>query len=723
MTDGSHPATRTGTLTGSRSRTDDPHAETKARLAQFLLALIQAFLRTGYYTPNHPQARSAKVGLYDEFQKLFTGKDELALFVRDDPKGLNILIEGILPEPQYLTSIMARGMAEMYLPKFVKFLENKELISLTLKNAITRDEFTSFVDLMGEPTFIETRDQGDKERFSRTLRERGIFNISYIYKEELLGTKRNIPWRAQIALSRLRKDFKMIPFFVDLSKEDLKKVRRQIIQDVARPVQYAEVIYPVLLNTELAETNEIKEAEIDGEVIACLSDPALLRVSEKLLKETERGGPSAPPPNKAASIAKELATVLNQRDVTGREVVLDRYFKLNLIPFDHLPKDTRRRIELNEFTEQFLRRSGALFKNFEGIQNREEYLQIGQSLAIIIPDLVRSDRYDEVLKLLDHLDRHAQEKKEVSTYAEQILEEISQAGLFQELKAKLRTGKKEVCEAIAPIFLKMRRRSAVHLLALSKESGDHLVRKLACELLVRIDPSAVNLILSELQGKRAAIGSAIDTIRILGEIRWGVWNQPVANALKGYLTHGSPHVREEALGAYCRIRGVEAEKLCLALLNDPDLAVQKKAIQCLAAMRSRQALDIFVGMLKRMEDAADGKNEQVETRLFSALGFYENLERAVVDSLENLLLGRLDRHLSFGSSTLGFLKKKKESLSEEAIAAICETLGKIGSAKSRATLQKLAKGDSARKEKAEAALARIAERGLRQNDGSTPQHH
>ncbi|HVO84002.1 MAG TPA: HEAT repeat domain-containing protein [Syntrophobacteria bacterium] len=708
---------------GPPPRPEDPHEEIKARLARFLLALIQAFLRTGYYTPNHPQAKSAKVGLYDEFEKLFEGHGELTLLVRDDPKGLNVLIEGILPEAQYLTSIMARGMAEMYLPKFVKFLENKELIGLTLKSSMSREEFTKFVDVMGEPTFLETRNQSDKERFTRTLQERGIVNISYIYKEELLGEKRNIPWRAQIALSRLRKDFKMIPFFVDLGKEDLKKVRRQIIQDVARPVQYVEVIYPILLNTELAETNEIKEAEIDGEIIACLSDPALLRVTEKLLKETERGGTSAPSRDKATGLAKRLATVLNQRDVAGRDTVLDAYFKLNLIPFDQLPKDIKRRIELKRFTEEFLHRSGTLFKNFDKIQNREEYLQIGQSLAIIIPDLVRSDRYDDVLKLVDHLDRHAQEKKEVSTYAEQMLEEISQAGLFQELKAKFRTGKKELCEAIAPIFLKMRRRSSVHLLALSKESSDHLVRKLAYELLVRIDPSAVDLILSELQGRKAATGFTIDTIRIFGDIRWGVWNQLVANALKAYLTHGSPHVREEALGAYCRIRGVEAEKLCLALLNDPDAGVQKKAIQCLATMRSRQGLDIFVAMLKRMDDATDGKNEQLEARLFSALGFYENIERAIVDSLEDILLGRLVRHLSFGSSTLNFLKKKKETLSDEAVAAICETLGKIGSAKSRATLEKLGKGDSARRAKAEAAMARIAERAAQLTSGNATQPH
>jgi hypothetical protein len=700
---------------------EDPYEEIKARLARFLLALIQAFLRTGYYTPNHPQAKSAKVGLYDEFGKLFEEHGELTFLVRDDPKGLNVLIEGILPQAQYLTSIMARGMAEMYLPKFVKFLENKELIGLTLKSRMTREEFMKFVDVMGEPTFLETRNQSDKERFTRTLQQAGIVNISYIYKEELLGEKRNIPWRAQIALSRLRKDLKMIPFFIDLSKEDLKKVRRQIIQDVARPVHYVEVIYPILLNTELAGTNEIKEDEIDGEIIACLSDPVLLRVAEKLLKETERGGTAAPSPNKTTGLAKRFATVLNERDVTGREAVLDGYFKLNLISFDQLPKDTRRRIELKQFTEEFLRRSSTLFKSFERIQHREEYLQIGQSLAIIIPDLVRGDRYEEVLKIVDHLDRHAQEKKEVSTYAEQMLEEISQAGLFQELKAKFRIGKKELCEAVAPIFLKMRRRSAVHLLALSKESSDHLVRKLAYELLVRIDPSAVDLILTEFQARKAATGFTLDTIRILGEIRWGVWNQAVANALKAHLTHGNPHVREEALGAYCRIRGVEAEKLCLALLNDPDTGVQKKAIQCLATMRSRQGLDIFVSMLKRMGDETDGKNEQLEARLFSALGFYENIERVVLSSVEDLLLERLERHL--GGSGLKFLKKKKDSLSDDAIVAICDTLGKIGSGKSGAALEKLGKQDGSWKEHTEKPLARITERGAHQTNGNASRPH
>ena len=76
----------------------DPLKEIKANLADFLLALIQAFLRTGYYTPDHPQSKKAKIGLYEAFKNLFTQKDELTFLVRDDQEGKKIFMEGVLPE-------------------------------------------------------------------------------------------------------------------------------------------------------------------------------------------------------------------------------------------------------------------------------------------------------------------------------------------------------------------------------------------------------------------------------------------------------------------------------------------------------------------------------------------------------------------------------------------------------------------------------------------------
>jgi hypothetical protein len=180
-------------------------------------------------------------------------------------------------------------------------------------------------------------------------------------------------------------------------------------------------------------------------------------------------------------------------------------------------------------------------------------------------------------------------------------------------------------------------------------------------------------------------------------------------------------VREEALAAYCKIRGLEAEKHCLALLHDPDVGVKKRAIQCLATMRSRHGLDLFVSMLRRREERPEGKAEFLETRLFSALGFYENVERAVLSSVEDLLVELLERHLAGGG--LKFLKKKKDSLSDDAIVAICDTLGKIGSTNSCAALEKLGKQDGSWKEHTEGPLAKIAERAAQQAQGNASQPH
>lgn len=686
----------------------DPHKELKANLAKFLLSLIQAFLRTGYYTSNHPEAKSAKVGLYEDFQKLFTQKGELTFLVRDDPEGKNILIEGVLPEIHYLNSLMLRGMAEMYTPKFAKFLERKDLISLTFKNTMTRTEFTNFVDLMGEPIFIDTQEKSDKERFSQILKERGIFNISYIFNEELLGMKREIPWRSQIALARLKKDFSTIPLYQDLEAEGLKKVRGQIIQDVARPIQNTEVIFSILMNSDLAETKEFKESEIDEEMIACVSDEFLSEISKTLLKEALRHGETEPPQGKLVGLARQVASSLSLREIKGKEAILKEYLKHKLIPFEQLPEDMQRKLKFDQVIEKFLRHSDSFLNQFDKIEDREKYLQMARSLTKIIPELIRRDRYEEVLNIITHIDRHFNEKEHLSVYAGQILEEIEKGEILQALKEKFLTGRNETRQAIAPILVKLHAGSVPHLLSLFRQSRDHLVRKHACEILVQIDSSAINTILDELNKKKIATKSAIDIIRVLGEIEGDEWVQPLANTVGAYLNHKNPHLREEALLVYYKIMGGKGEGLYLDRLNDSNVGVQKKAIQCLGVIKSEVALEKFLEMLKKAEDSPSNKSRQIEARLFSGLGFYGNVELPGIGSLEDFLLETLDRRLSLGP--LKFLKKKKNLLSEGAVAAICETLGKIGTDKSRAILQKLEKQqDREWKNQAEEALRKISE--------------
>ncbi len=687
---------------------DDPHGEIKVKLAEFLLALIQAFLRTGYYTPDHPEAQKAKAGLYEDFQSLFSQRDELTFLVREELEGKNILIEGVLPEVQDLNGLMIAGMAEMYVPRFAKFLEQKDLISLTLKNAMTQTEFTSFIDVMSEPTFVDTKETGAKEKFSQTLQERNIFNISYIYNEELV-TARNIPWRSQIALTRLKKDFSLVPFFTDLDLEGLKKVRKQIIQDLIRPLRNAEAIYHILMNSDLAVTEEFKEAEIDEEVIEALSDDFLIQVSQTLLKETFRQEETEPAQGKSVELARQFASALNLGEVKGRESILGEYVKHKLISIEQLPNEMRHQIRLEQLIKKFLEDSNSFLIQFDKIQDEEKYLRVARAFMEIIPELIRRDQYKAVLEIANCLDRHSKEQKNRAAWAEHILEEIGKGESIKALQGKFLIGKRDICQNITPIFLKLGSRSVPELVPILVRSQDHLVRKSACDIIAQIDPSAINFVLNKLNEKGSETRAIMDILRILDELEPGDWMQPLANTLLGYLNHESPQLRVEALRAFCRIKGVEGKNLYLDLLNDPDIDVQKEAIHCLARVKSTTALGKFLEMLKNFEDSPSAKTERLEACLFRALGFYGNLELPGEGSLEDFLLATINRQLSIGRLTFSTIKGK--AIKAETIAAICEALGNIGTSKSRKTLQKLNKQkDSLWQNKAQEALTKIAAR-------------
>jgi len=243
-----------------------------------------------------------------------------------------------------------------------------------------------------------------------------------------------------------------------------------------------------------------------------------------------------------------------------------------------------------------------------------------------------------------------------------------------------------------------------------KESNDQFVLKCAFEKLLEIDPSHINLIFDELNNGGIGTESAIRIIRTFGEIGSYELIQPLASALQSYLNHENPRVREEALWAYYRVMGAKGERLYFALLSDVDIAVQKKAIQCLSKMKSEVALERFLEILKGLEDDPSDKSQQIVSTLFAALAFYGNIERLDEGSLEDFVLEKLERQVSLGP--LKFLKKKKSVLSEGAVAAICETLGKIGTDKSRPILEKLEKQDNIMwKNKAGEALKQIDERG------------
>jgi hypothetical protein len=688
-----------------RLEPDDPHQELKTQLAVFLISLIQAFLRTGYYTADHPESQKAKAGLYEAFQSLFTRRDELTFLVREGgEEGKSIHIEGVLPDPQPLKAMMLEGMAEMYTPRFVNYLERKDLVSLTLKNSMTEAEFISFVDMMSEPRFVDTQDEEAKERFREELQKRGIFNISYIFHEELLATKRKIPWRARLALTRLKKDISSIPFFLKLGAGELKKVRSDVVRDVARPIREPDVVYPILMNTDLAGSEEFSEADIDLEIVAALTPNLLLGASRLLLKAAVGEGEG-----KAPDVAKLLAHFMNIQEVKGREPVLEGFFRNEFIPLEALPWEIRNTARLVQLTDKFLEHGDTVLQRLNTIENPETYYKSARSIAALIPELLRRNAYEAILKIVARIADRTKDGSSAVDQAGKLLNELINSEIARTLKSRFLTAGREHTDSIAPIFAKLDQGFLPHLVAILKESNDGPVRRKTWEVISQLDPSAMDNTLAKLTHEETPTNVAVSILRLLGDIDCRPWKEQVADALHSCLMHDNALVRQEALWAFFNLMGADGEKEYLQMLDDPDLSVQKQAITCLGKMKSEPGLHKFFSLIHEAETSPSDRVTRIEDRLFEALGHYGNVEAPGEGSLEDFLLAVLDRRLNDGA--FKFMKKKKNVLRDNAVIAICRSLGEVGTEKSCSALEKLARQEgSSWSGTAEEVLSGIRER-------------
>lgn len=659
------------------------------KLTDFILHLIQAFLRTGYYTPDHPESKRAKEGLYRQFRDLFEGEDEISFLVKEEASGQEIFIEGLLPEPQRLSRMMMRGMGELYVPRFAKFMERKDLISLTLKSQMSQTEFTQFIDIMSEPSLVDTRKKEDKERFIQALSSRGIFNISYIFNEELLAPEREIPWRARLVLSRMKKDLKMMPLFQRISHQEIQSIQRNLLRDALRPIRQSDLLCAILRNSDLASTSDFREEMIEDEIISFLQRQYLINTSRIFLKEhidlkqLKKGDLLE---KKSDRLVKKIARRLKEVGTKETETILEDFFRHQFINLEDLTPSLKDKILLEKLTDKFLNYTDQFFQKLDQAKEKEIFLTVAQSFLKMIPELIRRERYTEILRIIETLKKHFQQKKMWALLAGQILEEISKGPLLNLLEEKFLSGKKETRSFITPIFVALEVGAIPYLLSILKKSEDQWVRKNACEALIQIGPMATATLLKELELERTGLETTLDILKVLGEIRSHEWKQSLTKILGKYISHENPKLREQALYTLLQIRGTEAEDSFLSRLDDPDTEVKKRAIWCLGMIKSKKGLERMLEILRDLRVYQSPDNQQLENQIYHAFGLYGNItvgEKTLEEILIDVLEKRGIKHL------FGFFQKNL--LPDNLLITIFETLAKIGTNESLQVLNKLKK--------------------------------
>jgi HEAT repeat protein len=681
----------------------------QSKLNDFVLHLIQAFLRTGYYTPEHPESKRAKEGLYQLFKNLFEGEDELAFLVREEQQRQEIFVEGVLPEAQRLSRMMMKGMGELYIPKFAKYLERKDLISLTLKSRMNQMEFTRFVDIMSEPSLVDTRRKQDKERFAQTLYSQGIFNISYVFNEELLAPEREMPWRARLTLSRMRKDLKMIPHFQKMWGQEIQDIKKHLLRDSLRPIRQSDLFCSILTNCDLAASSESREEFIEDEIISFLQKQYLLGTSKIFLREhlslkqLQKGDAYE---KKSDRLVKKISHRLKEAGTKEAEDLLEGFFRQGLIDLEALTPELKDKILLERLTDKFLNYTDQFFQQLDQAKEKEKFLNVALSFVKMIPELIRRDRYPETLRIFETLKHHFHQKKMWALLAGQILEEIGQGTIPLLLKEKFLTGKKESRSAIVPIFASIELGAIPPLLAILKTSEDQWVRKNACEALIQIGPVAAAHLLKELEDQGTSVETTCDILRVLGEIKSQQWKAPLMKVLRRVISHENPKLREQGIHTLCQIGGSEGEEIFLSSLGDPDLEVRKRAAWCLGMTKSAKGVEKMLGILEQISTAPSPQTNPLEIQIYHAFGISGNLT-IEGRTLEQILLEVVRKR---GMKQWWGLFQKN-LLTDAALGAICDALGKIGTKESINVLTQLQKSrEGPLIPKVKEALKKIEER-------------
>lgn len=654
-----------------------------SEISKFILSFIQALLKTGYYTPGHPETSRAREGLYNDLLSIFKGRREITFVAVTTKDRRDVMVDGVVDEPVNISSLMFIGMAEMFIPKFLEYFDRKNLSSFSIKASITRDEFENFIDIMSESPFQEEGKIDTRERYTLKLIKNNVLNVSTIFAIDLVGKERKLPWRVEIALTRLKRDLNLIPLYKNLSKEKMSELKNMVFDDIIRPIKSPALIKDIIVNLDIVSHDiaGISREEFEDRVTDFLHKDHLLLAAPEVLKFFILVKESYEKLQDESillrlmflkNITKKVGLKIISYGCSDKTLLMD-YFNHGVLVVDELPENVSIKIKRHKEIEQFYREPQKYFIAMEEAKDEEEVGKIASLLLNFLPELFTRNYYTEAEEILQGVKKKGFNFFNIDSM---LLNEI-----ISSMEKKLEESKKEDQITILEMINLMDKISIIVLMNLIPHNS-RIVRKIACEMLVKQGKAVIPVLKSTLK-KREDWYFIRNAVMILGEVGQG--STELEEVFEEFLNHEEPRVRVEAVKGVVNIIGTDAEKLLIDALNDGDLMVRRKAVWALGKINSikPEVIAYFIDTIagKRKED------ESIVEQVLSSVQSYppeldetKQLEQAVLEALSKGY-GILSR-LAVEHVLSGYLKEKA-----------CETLGHIGSKKSIDLLKKIAKKD------------------------------
>jgi HEAT repeat protein len=665
-----------------------------ARLEQtgeFILHLIQAFLRTGYYLSDHPEARKAKAGLYEKFAAITGGAGEITFLIKEEAGQKNIFIEGLGEHPLRLFDLMTRGMAETYNPRFIHFLDRKELLSLSLLARMDAEEFSGFVDVMSEPSLTDMEDLNAKEQFVAELRERRVCNLSFVFREDLIPRRHGLPWRTMMALSRLKKDIHMLPIFRKLSEMDFHRVKLQTLADILRPLAVPELIYSFLLHIDLAVSPNLSEEDGENGVFSVVSEPVLIAVGRHFLDDASGKGTGFPEhvtgEKKARLLAKTCQRLNHSHEPQAIELV-ERMFNLGLIALEELHPQLRERVLALKWMTNYLHDPARYHHALDETGAAEQYEPRGRTLAKIIPYLIERNRTDAAITIVLLFSEQSREGSPRAASALRLLDAIAAGPSLAAGAKEFLVAPKETRTDIGHFFILMGKAAIPHLLAIFSETGDIWRRKQAVEILIALGNDAALTLMGELEQDKLPADSIPPVLRLLGGTTDEELIPAVISIMEKQVDNPHPPVRAEALAALCRLHPMDHFDLFRRNLADADLKVRKYAIRGIGLAGDARALRLLTVIIEKPGKSGSAEDWPQAMIAIDALGLLIDICPAVRMEANRFLALLVDQAAPHGAWKK--LISASSAFPEPALLALTETIGRKGGEETGEMLVRLA---------------------------------
>ncbi len=704
-------------------------------VADFIMDLTKAMLRSGYYSSEHPGALEAKRGLFEKFQNCLGDSGEIMITNLEARKKTDILITGILDEPVSVRILIGAGQAELFVPKLRDFFDRKGLMSFAIKKQIGADHFEKFIDIMSDPKADHAQNKKMGELLSKALAQNGITEISTVFMDDMIVLEKNLPWRVEMAIMRLAKDLKVLPMFRGKDDDSILNLKVKIIQDIIRPLKYGQYLKELLVNCyiiadhlESFEAEEVEKIIIEG-IPQTLLLPTSQCVNDELKSLNELKAKE--PPSAAfhrrhegvKRIIKTLSRRMMQLKVTGVQRFLEELHHCNVLAFSELPPDVQYLVNTMKMVRDVMARSRTYIAWILERQNPSDAIIMLKCIRRVISVILEEENWNLAFKLTLAVNKVQNETdlysprnnlppnpfyfifKDVSDMLADAYLRVSTNSRLQIDQIVRRLGSKGV--------------EILNLILMRSEASD--VRTDAMETIVSMGAIARIWSLKVLEKNKKEAASLANALGILREVGQAGKDTPIVRKFAG---HPDPRVQEEALHTLISFKAGDLEPLIVKALNNSNDKLRWRATTALTSLR-RLSKDTMVEVFRIItadapeEEENAAIHERKTAQIIQALGAFKNFP--AVKPLEEGVLQAAQKAVEPGKGFMQRLKMKTQKAEPSTILmAAIGTLGKIGSSKSSDFLMKLTKGKSSAAEEAQKALQLIESRQSRPAPIETP---